>query len=169
MKRVPRENEATLLKSASINLGEERFMLVLFYYKGSSYDRSKNLYRCCLRIDSKKNWMRIANDLRFENPAEPFNTSMIGLPDSFLLYHHRRYIKSDMARWLRKRFFKFNFTTMEKFVGKAMKTITSHPFLLFYDIDGELVHISDISRIPEGKWFVAKKIPRKKRTNKIIF
>lgn len=169
MKRVPRDDEATLLKSASIDLGGDRFMLVLFYYKGSSYDRSKNIYRCCLRIDTKKNWMRTANDLRFENPAEPFNTSMLGLPDSFLLYHHRRYIKSDMARWLRKRFFKTKKTTMEKFLKNVLKTRTSYPFLLVYDVDGETVHISDVGKIPEGRWFVAKKTPKAKRLNKIIF
>lgn len=170
MKRVFRENEAVLIKCASIDLGQDRFMVVIMYYHPTYRSKDeKSVWRCCMRIDARKRWMRKANDLRFENPAEPFNTSMIDLPDSFLIYNHRRFIRSDMARWLRKRFYGEKVKTMRGFVDGVVGKARKYPFLLFYDVDGERVHISDTYKIPEGRWFIGiPNEPKGRRRNRII-
>ena len=166
MKITVDNNTVILWKSNNIDLGDGRYMLVMYYYHTEKGDRSKSFYKCNIRIDTKENWQKLQDSLVKENPAEHFRNSMLGIDDDYKLYYSRHtFTKADMYKWIGTKFSPTKITDMENFEKTELTVI--EPILRKYLVDGKEIDITDHKNIPSGKWFSmfkpkkqGRKIPR---------
>jgi hypothetical protein len=161
----------TIWKAANIGLGDDRFMMVVYYYRSEKSDKSKSFYKCNIRIDTKENWMKMRDGLLKDNPAQTFTTRMIGMEDDYSVIRSKRVLnKVDFYRWLGSRFSENKIRTLDSFLNEEFTPLKKEPYLRKYLVDNQLVDISEIEKIPEGRWFSAtrEKKPRKKYGNIVL-
>lgn len=157
-------NFARIWKSATVNLGCNKYMIVMYYYHTDREDKSKAVYKCCIRIDTKENWNILIDTLVKDNPADIYKNYMLGINDNFELHSHRIFTKVDMYNWMKRRLSpKKIFSSKEKFLYECFKPSIPFPFFRKYLINTQEIDISETDKIPEGQWFFAlkEKKPRK--------
>lgn len=155
----------TIRKSATIDLGNDRYMILVYYYRSEKSDKSRSFYKCSLRIDSMENWMKMRDSLLKDNPAQTFTTSMIGMEENHSMIHRVRPMnRTDFYRWLGSRFSERRVKTLKDFLEKEFSCVTDNSYLRKYPVEGREIDISEPGKIPEGRWFTAvrEKRPRKK-------
>lgn len=157
-------NFVWLWKSATVDLGNNKYMIIMYYYHTDTEDKSKSFYKCNIRIDSKENWEALRLNILNNNPAEKFKNSMIGLSDDFEIYYARHiFTKADMYKWIGNKFSPVKIQSKDKFFSESFLPSVKFPFLRTYNINGQNVDITEIDKIPEGQWFSTfkEKKPRK--------
>ena len=162
---ISNPTSVSLRKVANVSLGDDMYMIVIYYYRSERTDRSKSFYRCSLRVDSREDWTKLREGLLKDNPARTFTTDMIGMDDVHtFLSHGRAMNKTDFYRWLGSRFSGRNVRDLETFMEEEFSPLKAVQYLRKYRVGDEEVDISEPGKFPKGKWFTAtrEKKPRKK-------
>ena len=164
---------ATIWKSACVNVGNDKYMIILYYYRSNKQDKSKSFYKCNIRIDTKDNWMKLRNSLIESDPAQTFTVDLIGIDDpdvdpSYmpLKFCHRVFNKVDVYRWLGSKFSESKIRKLEDFLKKEFSPMIKNQYLRKYMINNQEVDISEIDKIPCGKWFTSTKEHKTHETRK---
>lgn len=155
----------SLRKTASVSLGDDRYMIVVYYYRSEKTDMTKSFYRCSLRVDSRENWMKLREGLLRDNPAATFTTDMIGMEDVHsVMWDGRTMNKTDFYRWLGSRFSGNKVRNLDAFLKEEFSPLKTVQYLRKYRVGDREVDISEPDLFPEGRWFTAtrEKKPRKK-------
>lgn len=168
---TPNLQSVTIWKAANVDLGDDKYMMIIYYYRSEKSDKSKSFYRCNLRIDTKENWMKLRDGLLKDNPAQTFTTSMIGIPENYSVIRSKRALnKVDFYRWIGSRFSENKIQDLKTFLEVEFSPLKKEPYLRKYLVDGNSMDISEAKNFPEGRWFMAtrEKKPRKKYGNIVI-
>ena len=177
-----------LIKSDSISVGEDKTLLVMYYYhqehvkteKGRNHGlRDRTFYRCVCRLDSNTKWNEMAEGLLKEAPAERFLLTSIGLNDRMGIRSDRFWTNSNASRWLKLKIRKRH--SLEEFItGRKTKTglkpgrklpgafETDLPYLKEYDHGGLKYSLETPYDFPEGTWLVSTRIAPPRKKPKII-
>lgn len=163
MRHVQEQDEVSLLKSATVDLGEGLYM-ILMYYHHSDADKSKSFYRCNVRVDTVDNWKNLARGLLDFDPGCEFRTFMIGLGDDYGIYYSRkRFNKADMSKWLNDKLSIGKVKTFDRFWEDEYNGGPKENFLRAYVHEGLSYDISSPRDIPRGVWLTSDKEKRARK------
>lgn len=165
------QKPATIWKSACVDVGNDMYMIILYYYRSNKQDKSKSFFKCNIRIDTVENWMKLRDSFIKTNPAQNFTIDMLGIEDPDidaqyipLKFSHRIFNKVDMYKWLGTKFSQTKIRTLKVFLNEEFSPRMHNQYLRKYIINNQEVDISEIDKIPCGKWFTATKEHKQRKT-----
>ena len=84
-------NESCLIRSDTVKVSGSLILFIIYYYHTERYLTEKgklknnspnNFYRCTVRLDTKKNWLKYAEDLKKSDPAALITLKDLGFENS---------------------------------------------------------------------------------------
>ena len=185
-----KSNESCLIRSDTVKVSGSLILFIIYYYHTERYLTEKgklknnspnNFYRCTVRLDTEKNWLKYAEDLKKSDPAALITLKELGFENSDYTFKVWKVLTKSMAsRWIKLKIKKAH-SYYEFLNGRKSKYHRKYhpvhhrgaydsdfPYIKEYIYNNHLYTIDRPEFLPMGVWMTTQRISPPRKETRII-